>query len=155
MQGNRWANTITILTVDDDPACLRVLCRMLGGEFVVVTAASAKEALELMDLQRYDVLITDYVMPGNGGLWLLDVVSERHPTVKRVLISGSPPSDLEAHLESGLAHASLPKPATKEEIVRCVRSFFPNRAQSRTGKAKDLDHFTPIYIKLKGAKYLQ
>ena len=60
-----------LLLVDDDPAVLRGLSRMLLDQWNVTTAHSAAQAALLIDAFRYQAVITDYDMPGHDGLWLL------------------------------------------------------------------------------------
>ncbi|MCP4676226.1 MAG: response regulator [Deltaproteobacteria bacterium] len=123
--------TISLLVVDDEPACLRVLRRLLADEFAVTTADSAKEALGLVCTESFNVVLTDYDMPEKGGLWLLRVIRQHYPEIHRVLISGCPPTDIANHLQSGLADFCLPKPSSRRQIVDCLRSLAQQGSPTR------------------------
>jgi CheY-like chemotaxis protein len=114
---------VSVLIVDDDSACLRVLHRLLSGEFTVAAASSAEEALDMLGRWSFDAVITDYNMPVYGGLWLLGMARELYPSVKRVLISACPPDDLHLHIKDGLVESFLTKPASLQQIADCTKSF--------------------------------
>lgn len=57
-----------LLVIDDDPGTLRVLQIMLRPEqYHVVTADSANQALERLQTEDYDVIVSDIRMPGFDG----------------------------------------------------------------------------------------
>ncbi|MGH9787011.1 MAG: response regulator [Terriglobia bacterium] len=57
-----------MLVIDDDPGTLRVLQIMLRPEqYHVVTADSANQALERLQTEDYDVIVSDIRMPGFDG----------------------------------------------------------------------------------------
>jgi YesN/AraC family two-component response regulator len=106
-----------LLLVDDDPAVLRGLSRLLLDQWNVTTAHSANQAALLLDAFRYQAVITDFEMPGHDGLWLLERVRGRHPEIRRLLISGSDPEQLEEHVRSGLVECFLRKPVTRASLT--------------------------------------
>lgn len=81
---------ISVLYVDDE----RDLCEISriflerGGEFKVATAISAQEAIDLLHLTSYDVIISDYSMPGMDGIAFLKAVRERFGDLPFILFSG-------------------------------------------------------------------
>jgi len=85
------ANPRTILFVDDEDAIRRVSRRLLQRRgYHVIEASSAEEALAVAEShgQPIDLLITDIVMPGRGGLYLRDRMAELSPSTRCLLISG-------------------------------------------------------------------
>jgi len=57
-----------LLLIDDDPSTLRILQIMLRPEqYHVVTADSANQALERLQTEDYDVIVSDIRMPGFDG----------------------------------------------------------------------------------------
>lgn len=78
-----------ILCVDDEknPLTLRKLVLERAG-YQVLTASSAKEALGLLEINRVDLVISDYLMPGVVGTELGKQVKEKYPTLPFVLLSG-------------------------------------------------------------------
>ncbi|MFD2670567.1 ATP-binding protein [Marinicrinis sediminis] len=67
-----------ILAVDDDPVNLNVLTTILSDDaYHLRTATSASEALAMLDEERWDLIITDVMMPGISGYELTKRVRER------------------------------------------------------------------------------
>jgi PAS domain S-box-containing protein len=64
---------IRVLYVDDEPDLLEIAKIILekGGAFSVDTLSSAPEALEQVDAERYDAIISDYQMPEMDGIIFL------------------------------------------------------------------------------------
>ena len=58
-----------ILIIDDDRAVVDSTADMLKSfEFNVITATDGKKGFELADLERPDVIILDWMMPGYSGM---------------------------------------------------------------------------------------
>ena len=86
-----------ILAVDDDPAMLRTVERILAGSHVVRSAASGDEALRLLKQEPCDVAIIDIRMPGMDGYALTRAIKEMRPATEVILVTGSV-SDLDEKL---------------------------------------------------------
>ena len=65
-----------VLIVDDDPAVLRVLSRMLGEGCEALTAATASEGLDIALQEPLDLAIIDVVMPGVDGRTLASTLRD-------------------------------------------------------------------------------
>jgi diguanylate cyclase (GGDEF)-like protein len=71
-------NAKRILVVDDDPIILKILAAELrAANYRVITANSAEDALELLDLVRPDAVLSDVMMPGLSGVDLLAQLKSR------------------------------------------------------------------------------
>jgi DNA-binding NtrC family response regulator len=112
-----------ILVVDDDPALLRALpdtIRLRFSDAVVETAPSAEAGLELVRKEPYDVIITDLVMPGQSGVWLMDEMLKLQLTPAVILMT--------AHLnpigysQKGGAFSFVRKPIDRQEFLRSLQS---------------------------------
>jgi signal transduction histidine kinase/CheY-like chemotaxis protein len=79
-----------ILVVDDDAGVLEMTSNMLSESgFAAVAVDSAEAALLLLeDDPDFDLLLTDFVMPGMNGLRLMQEVAEHHPGMRAVLMTG-------------------------------------------------------------------
>ena len=107
----------TILLVDDDPAALSLLERWLSADgYKVVTAMNGSEALEVFRQNDPDLVISDLIMPGMGGMDLLQKLRSESPDVQVILVTsyGSIPSAVEA-VRAG-AFDYLSKPIFVEEL---------------------------------------
>lgn len=113
----------TILLVDDDPDVRGSLRRGLrGSEFVVTEASDAASALQLLAVRRFDVIISDFTMPGLSGLELLHQVRMRYPATVRILLTGEFDVHLAARaLNEGAAHRFLLKPWDRVDLIGVVR----------------------------------
>jgi CheY-like chemotaxis protein len=118
-----------ILLVDDEPMVLDSLSRILEQAGAVVHGASSgEEALERLGSEPalFDLVLSDHGMPGLTGLALLAAVRDRHPDVRRALISGwgaSPPSDADL----GPAEVVLGKPIARHALVTSLSSLMEKR----------------------------
>jgi CheY-like chemotaxis protein len=80
---------VTALVVDDDAGVRSLYVVVLRQAGATVTSSGvASEALELIDLQAPDVVVTDLHMPTHDGVWLLRQVKARLPGVPVILVSG-------------------------------------------------------------------
>jgi len=110
-----------ILLVDDDPSVIRGLWRVLRQnrpEFHVNTAANPLQAIEALAELGYDLVITDWHMPGGGGRVVLDALVARYSETARIVHSSQiEPGDT---LPRYRAHAVLAKPASDFEILAAI-----------------------------------
>jgi len=97
--------------------------RPMRTEWEMVFAAGGNEALAAMDLQPFDIIVTDMRMPGMDGAQLLEEVQKRSPLTLRMVLSGQ--SDRETILRSvNPAHQFISKPCEGEELKsRLIRAF--------------------------------
>ena len=113
----------SILLVEDDASVRRLLSILLeSAGYRVTAAADGAEALAITEAspRRFDLLLSDYVMPGVSGLELATALRARWPDLHVVLMTG--------HAEiPGAAVAELPrgaellaKPFTREQLQRVV-----------------------------------
>jgi CheY-like chemotaxis protein len=78
---------VQLLVVDDHQDTREVLAQALSTAGAAVTAAaSAREALRHVD--RAALIVTDYAMPGETGLWLLERVLEQPRPVPVIVLTG-------------------------------------------------------------------
>jgi response regulator RpfG family c-di-GMP phosphodiesterase len=111
----------TVLVVDDEKAIRSAMSRALRDHCRVLVAESVDDALTRMKAEPVDIVLADYSMPGGTGEDLLRAVSRDYPAVRRALVSGTPPDDLEALLRGGLVEVFVAKPWTVDEIVGVVK----------------------------------
>ncbi|MCO4762038.1 MAG: response regulator [Myxococcales bacterium] len=113
-----------ILYVDDEAPNLDVFEAVFGDTFVVHLAQSGQEALDLLDVERVAVVVADNRMPNMSGIELFEQVSERFPTVKRVLCTAY--SDQQTAIEAinvaGVQHY-LVKPWDASKVEALLRNL--------------------------------
>ena len=79
----------TLLLVDDDRVVRETLCEVLSQTYECHTADRAEQALEYLEVENYDVVLTDISMPGLGGEEILRRVKQRDPTTPVIIITGT------------------------------------------------------------------
>ncbi len=114
---------IQILLVDDDAEVLRMCAAALGESgYLVFTAGSAIEAL-LMELTGFDLVVSDFSMPGMNGLELLREVRKKNSRCGFVLMSsGVGDIELEALKKAGRAQY-IKKPFTIDLLLETINAF--------------------------------
>ncbi len=106
-----------ILLVDDEVKTLKYFLRALGNRYRVFSAASAREALEIMERREIGVIVTDQRMPESSGVELLNIVRDRYPQTARVLTTAYSDLDtLVGAINSGAVFSFVSKPWEMREL---------------------------------------
>jgi CheY-like chemotaxis protein len=80
-----------ILLVDDNAVVRDMLVDLVSSLGYSAEAASGGvEALALFDRGRYDIVLTDLLMPGMSGWEVLAAVRQRDPQMPIIIITGTP-----------------------------------------------------------------
>jgi CheY-like chemotaxis protein len=84
------ASSRRVLIVDDETVVLDVLARVLAKEpgLKLTCVETAEAAIELMQFERFDALVTDKNLPGMGGIELIESARRRWPSIEAVVITG-------------------------------------------------------------------
>ena len=109
----------TVLVVDDQPAVLRTAVRLLEQLGIrVVAATSGAEALEELAANgvSVDLALVDLTMPKMGGLELAKRLTQAHPGLPVILMSGY------AQETNGAVAGFLQKPYSQESLRTCLRT---------------------------------
>jgi two-component system cell cycle response regulator CpdR len=111
-----------ILLVDDDRYVVRYLKKALEqAGYDVSATTSGKQALELMDEQKPDLLILDLNMPEPDGFDLLRMEHAKFPYLRIIVISGYLEGALLEAAKIFGAVATLQKPVSPADLVNKVR----------------------------------
>jgi diguanylate cyclase (GGDEF)-like protein len=110
-----------ILVVDDD-ALSRVLCAdmLAGANYYVKDASDGPAALELLEAERFDIVVTDLVMPGMDGIELMANIKQRGALIDIIVATGH------ASMESAIsalkkgAFDYITKPVNEDELLLIV-----------------------------------
>ncbi|HUR67778.1 MAG TPA: response regulator [Candidatus Thermoplasmatota archaeon] len=117
----------TILLVDDEEdirESLKALFETCLEEVDVRTAPSGQAALELLDREVVDVIVSDYKMPGMNGLEFLGRAQKKLPSVPRILVTAFPDLEIairainEANIENFFT-----KPFEPDQVLNVVRTL--------------------------------
>jgi two-component system response regulator HydG len=110
-----------ILLVDDEEIYLNVLAKyLINNGYEVDTTTSGKNALQLLKKNRYNLVITDKIMPEVTGLDLLKAIKSNSYKTEVIIVTGY--DDMESHVEAinlG-AFECLTKPIDIPELMRTI-----------------------------------
>lgn len=113
-----------ILLVDDDPMITELVVDMLGIEgYDVDTATNGLEALQKLESQRYDLIITDLHMPKLDGSGFYRELSMRkvHSLKRIIFLTGTTGGSEEHRLVQESGVPVLMKPFNVDELIQLVR----------------------------------
>ena len=126
-----------ILYVDDEAHSRKWFARCFGDEFEIATAASADDALAILDQrgQEFAALVTDYRMPEQDGMKLLRQVQRDHRHLVRLLATAYAEKDVAiAAVNQGKVLRILEKPLEDEptrEALREALALYRTQAMER------------------------
>ena len=112
---------LKVLVVDDDERSRELFCEILTSAGYAVRAASdGLNAISQMEVSRFDIVLTDFSMPGMDGLELLVEIGNRWPESRVVVHSNMLPRRVSrlARLEG--AYASLSKPRKAAQLLKTI-----------------------------------
>lgn len=131
-------NGLTILVVDDDPVVLRLLSKRLAdAHHEITTATNGSEAAGLIRQRKFDVIITDMVIPGDtGGIELIDIAKEKDNDTEVILITAHSTINTAVDAMRKGANDYLEKPINFDELFLRLEKI--SEIQSLLRKADDL-----------------
>ena len=121
-----------ILCVDDEVMILdslrEQLQRHFGDRYLYEVAEGAEEAWEVIEEfyaegVRVLVIVSDWLMPGVRGDEFLIAVSQKHPDIVSIMLTGqADASAIDRVFSEGNIHACLRKPWTEAELVNTIET---------------------------------
>ena len=129
----------TLLIVDDDSNIREVLQELFSHHHECHTADRAEQALAYLELETYDVVITDIAMPGLGGEELLKKIKEKSPETPVIVISGVAGKENTTKMIEMGAFAYFTKPYELEDLETAVARAIARR-QSQLESSPQQNH---------------
>jgi len=124
-----------VLVVDDEPMIVSLLSTVLREKGWDVTEAwSGTDGIDQLDRARFDVILTDLVMPGDSGIDLLRAAKEIHPDVEVILMTGYATADTAIEAMRNGAYHYIMKPLKAEEVVNLVEKAYSQRQMERENR---------------------
>lgn len=146
-----------VLIIDDERTILRGLEKLLKGEsFHTTYLTNGAEALEFLENNEIDMVISDTNMPDMDGEILLSEVKRRHPDVIRVALCHiSENRKITKLIEKGLAKQYVFKPWDDSELKMSINSILEMSARlldeenlGKINKLKELPSLPSLYHEL-------
>ena len=120
-----------VLVVDDDIRIRRMMQYMLEMEgYGVVSAASGKEALDLVDTEAPDIILLDIMMPGMDGVEVCQRIRRYSSTPIIMVTAKGDDTEKVRGLDSG-ADDYVTKPFSADELVARVRAVLRRQTAER------------------------
>ena len=163
----------TILVIDDEKRIREGCYKILRKENCSVEMAENGESgLEMLAEKHYDIILTDLMMPGIGGMEVLAKVREQHPDSVSIVITGF--ATLEHSIEAMKKGAFdfIPKPFTPDQLrvvvskaiqmTRTLQDIATERTRLKTivnylaggvlvtDKSKNIILYNPTLLKMLG-----
>ncbi len=115
--------TANILVAEDNPAVREFIVRSLSSAGHTVSAAiDGQQAMDMLTRDRFNVLVTDIVMPNVDGIALAMKATRLFPDLRVIMISGYAQERMRAHNLDALVHRIIAKPFSLEEICEAVKN---------------------------------
>lgn len=116
---------VILLVEDEDPVRAFASRALRNKGYEVVEAADGEEALERFDEAsgRFDLLVTDMVMPGIGGEELVATLLDRNADLKVICVSGYAEDSGRETLGNSEDIRFLPKPFTLKQLAAEVKEM--------------------------------
>ena len=109
---------VSVLLVDDSKAFLEMTSELFstmgGKKWDVHQAAAADHALAILQQRPVDLVVLDVVMPMLDGVQLLKLVHQRHPSIKKVILTGNLSESTRAACLTNGAELFLEKPTAPD-----------------------------------------
>jgi CheY-like chemotaxis protein len=119
-----------ILVVDDEKNTRELLREILLGEgYQVVEAEDGEKALEIIQKQKIDLIITDRSMPVLGGLELLQRLKRDRKSIPSLMISAYGEEELWGAAIGQGARDYILKPFKAQDVLNVVRKVFSGGAK--------------------------
>jgi two-component system response regulator HydG len=117
-----------ILVVDDESSIVGLLTTVLSENGWEVTGAcSGSDGIEKLERGRFDVILTDLMMPGESGIDLLRASKEIRPDVEVILMTGYATADTAIEAMRNGAFHYLVKPLKIEEVLNLAEKAYIQR----------------------------
>ncbi len=116
----------TVLVVEDDEATRMAICEILGTMgYQVLNVADGLQALNTLEVEheRIRLIISDLVMPNLGGRDLYDLVVDRYPRIKMIIMTGYPLGTHTRELLDRRRVFWLQKPLTSDTLSQAVQEM--------------------------------
>jgi len=113
----------TVLLAEDDAPSRQIYYTVLNAEgYRVIEVPDGQSAIDVLNSQSVDLLVTDIMMPGMTGIELLQRAREIHPDLRAIVMTGHKTSEAVIGALRNRACEFLEKPFRTEELLEAVRN---------------------------------
>jgi DNA-binding NtrC family response regulator len=126
----------SVLIVDDEEEIRNALGRCLRREgYQIRFANGAAEALEIVQREDFDLILTDHRMPEMTGLELITTLKDTHPGMMRVILTGCADfGTIKAAINEAEIYRFLTKPWDDDDLRLTIKSALHRRELERENR---------------------
>jgi DNA-binding response OmpR family regulator len=111
-----------VLIVDDEKEFLDIIAERISARGMdVSTASSAEDALHMVEVESYDVVIMDFMMPALDGFKALKLMKAKQPEVQIILLSGNVPDEKRIEGKALGALDVIEKPPDLQDLIQKIK----------------------------------
>lgn len=124
----RGSGRLKMLLVDDEGFSRSMFRLGLRTRFDLDVVEGYDQAVSAIKGRDYDIIVSDYKMPGQSGTDLLSFAAKWLPDSLRILLTAYTPADLDDLRRRDVVHAVMQKPASPVEVEARVREELEKRS---------------------------
>lgn len=125
----RAGSRAKILIVDDEESIRRLLCRILENDgYLCIAVENTQAARDILNDDRFDLIICDIIMPGESGMDLLPEIISSYPDMAVLMMSGYADTSTAKEAIVIGAYGYLCKPFQQRQVLVSVASALRRRA---------------------------
>ncbi len=109
----------------------------LGPDYIVDTAMSGEEALRKFDSNGWDLVVTDYRMPGISGLQLIQALKIKFPSTLSVLITAYGTEEVEQAAQQLKVFKYMTKPFPLADLKRVIKDALAEKPDNGNGSTEE------------------
>ncbi|GAB4342509.1 MAG: hypothetical protein Kow0037_29930 [Calditrichia bacterium] len=129
----RGKSDVTILVVEDEKFVRQLTASILQNRgYQVLSAGGAEEALEIArQTEKIDILLADVILPEMNGKTISDKISETHPKVQTIFMSGYTQEQVAKRGVYQEEHYYIQKPFRPTDLLAKIDTVLRNNGSSR------------------------
>jgi len=122
-------NEVKILLVAEEEIILNTYSFLLNKEgYYTITTNNGREALESLQQQRFDVVVTDLAMKNENGKTFLENIREMFPLIPVIVLTDNTSNIVKQFAFTLGAQALIKKPCSYDVLISSIRkSFLANK----------------------------
>ncbi len=138
-----------ILLVDDEDRFRTNLAKMLAAQGLeVADAAGGREALELLQLEPYDVALVDLRMPGMDGLETLAQMKKIAPGLEVIMLTGHASMDAAMQISKLGGYDYLLKPCPLEELLLKIEAAYDKKVEREKRTVREIQAISCCLLRM-------
>jgi CheY-like chemotaxis protein len=123
---------LKVLIVDDDELSLEMMETLLEfNDFQAIKITKPEEAIELLKREKFDVIITDYMMPGMNGLAFLKIARDLSGDAKIVFTTAYMKNLFDDNMKAHGVDRMFNKPVNVEEILNYLEEVYWEKEKNK------------------------